>query len=211
MGKLTHAMVHCSYTKAIKSITADDILQWHLGPKDLKDSNGKRIGVRYKGKTYKDRMDLPVEKIAGASIFTLRGNGWSKPGYSDVIERSGSLISLIGYDDDDWVESWEITNGASGWNGRTRHVCLIGGKANNGKDTEDNFTNTQYVALEAWVKATVRNHSKIKLIGHNQVNKTKGCPGFNVPVWGRKIGLDKRNLDFHNYAGGTYFKLLSDV
>ena len=208
--ELTHAMVHCSFTGAMQNIKASDILKLHIAPKNILNKKGKIVGVKYKGKKYDNRLSLPVRMFGSVPLFRLSGNGWSKPGYSDVIERSGNLVSLIKYNNNDHVDVWEISNGAKGWNGFTRHICLIGGMADNGIDTEDNFTHSQYVALEAWIKATVRDHSDIKLIGHNQVSKVKACPGFNVPIWGRKIGLELSNLDFHNYGGGTHFKFLTD-
>lgn len=197
-------MVHCAFTKAGQKFKAINIIQWQLGPKDVDG------GVIYKGIKYKNRQSLPSDMIGGVPIFKLKGRGWKVPGYADVIERSGSLVGLVGYNSDDHVDSWEITNGALGWNGHTRHICLMGGMAENGKDTEDNFTSAQYTSLEAYIKATIRAHPKIRIIGHNQVTALKDCPGFNVPIWGRKHGISIENVDFHNYGGNTHFRFLTD-
>ena len=65
-------------------------------------------GVWFDGKDIKSWHTDPKPK----------GRGWSKPGYSDIILLDGKVENLIDYDADDWVESWEISNGASGWSRR---------------------------------------------------------------------------------------------
>src|SRR5210317_124976 len=95
-----------------------------------------------------------------------KGRGWRKPGYSDIILLDGGVENLIPYDEDDWVESWEISNGARGWNGTTRHICYIGGRqpVEEGKGGLDTRTAPQKMALEIYVKSTLRNHPHIKVI-----------------------------------------------
>lgn len=134
------------------------------------------------------------------------GRGWRKPGYSDIILLDGKVENLIDYDADDWVESWEITNGASGWNGRTRHICYIGGRATraDGGGGKDTRTEGQLIAMETYVKLTLRLQKDLKIIGHNQTHPTKYCPGFDVAAWAKSIGINDRNIDFTNYANNPF-------
>lgn len=137
----------------------------------------------------------------------LEENGWSRVGYSVLIERSGRQDILVPFDSDEWIEPKELTYGARGYNGTGRHVCWVGGRklASQGGGTEDNRTEMQNHMLEAVVKMMVMLNPTIKLIGHNQVHPEKYCPSFNVPQWAQSIGIDDRNIDFHNYAGNPFY------
>lgn len=153
-------------------------------------------GVWFDGKDIKSWHTDPKPK----------GRGWSKPGYSDIILLDGKVENLIDYDADDWVESWEISNGASGWNGKTRHICYIGGraKATDGGEALDTRTPSQLIALETYVKLTLRLQKSLKVIGHNQVHATKYCPSFDVPAWAQSVGVRDENIDFNNYSNNPF-------
>jgi len=124
----------------------------------------------------------------------IKERGWSRVGYSLLFERSGYMDILIPFDRDDVIESWEISNGARGWNGRTKHMCWAGG-ANN----EDNRTDGQRVAMATVAQILVMQYPDLKLIGHNQVSK-KYCPSFNVPVWAESMGFLPHNIDYKHYG-----------
>jgi len=205
MAKFTHLMIHCAFTKAMQSFTAQDILEWHLAPRDVTDKHGNQYTV-YKGKRYQSRMDLPAERLNGKEIFGLHGRGWRKPGYRDVIERDGSIVNLVPYNMDDHIESWEISNGARGWNGHTAHVCLMGGLAKDGKSPEMNFNDFQLKSLDAYCKTTLRLQPYLKVIGHNQVDPHKTCPSFIVPIWAKFVGIKDENIDFKNHANNPFFE-----
>jgi hypothetical protein len=128
----------------------------------------------------------------------LEENGWSRLGYSLFIPRSGKLDILIPFDKDDVIDSWEISNGAAGWNGRTKHMCWAGGRSEGG-NVHDNRTFGQHSMLEAMVNIHVMLFPQIKIIGHNQVNANKSCPSFDVPKWCREIGLKEINIDSKIY------------
>jgi N-acetylmuramoyl-L-alanine amidase len=125
------------------------------------------------------------------------GRGWRKSGYSDVILLDGTVETLHDFDADDYVESWEITNGARGWNGRSRHWCYIGGLDKNGRPA-DTRTPEQRMVMAAMIKMHIRMTPDIKIIGHNQV-AAKACPSFDVPTWLREIGIPEKNIDDKNY------------
>ncbi len=103
------------------------------------------------------------------------GNGWSKPGYNDVIERDGNVVNLIPYNENPIVDPWEIANGVRGINGRARHRCLIG---------RNQFTEAQFAALRNLLIMDVTYHPAIKIGGHGQFDPQKfKCPGFDVQEW----------------------------
>jgi N-acetylmuramoyl-L-alanine amidase len=139
--------------------------------------------------------EVSVEDI---EKWHLEGRGWSRVGYSDLIQLDGKLLNLIPFDQDDNVDPWELSNGALGYNGKARHVVYSGGCANltlsDGKrPAKDTRTPAQYVALATYVLYTVLRHPDIKVIGHNQIS-SKDCPSFDVPKWCKSIGLHSKNI-----------------
>lgn len=120
------------------------------------------------------------------------GRGWSRVGYSDMILLNGVVAGLVKYNDDEFVDPWEITNGAKGINHKTRHVVYVGGtdKKGNAKDTR---TPAQLEALKDYVFSTIKKHPDIKVCGHNQF-APKACPSFDVKLWCRSIGVHEKNI-----------------
>jgi N-acetylmuramoyl-L-alanine amidase len=121
-----------------------------------------------------------------------KGRGWKQVGYSDLILLDGTPINMVGYNDDNTVDLWEITNGATGINGISRHVVYVGGtdKKGNAKDTR---TPEQIKTLTNYVRNTIKNHPTIKVAGHNQFAQ-KACPSFDVPAWLKSIGVADVNI-----------------
>lgn len=114
------------------------------------------------------------------------GNGWDKAGYNDVIERDGTLVNLIPYDDDEFVDPWEIANGVKGKNRIARHVCLIG---------RDRFTEAQYATLRNLIIEDIMHHEYIKIAGHCQFDDDKFfCPGFDHIGWLESIQIPEKNI-----------------
>jgi len=123
-----------------------------------------------------------------------KGRGWKQVGYSDIIHLDGTVENLVPYNDDDIVDSWEITNGASGINSISRHVVYAGGvSADDVKKAKDTRTWLQELAMITYVKETIARHPNIKVAGHNQFAQ-KACPSFNVPVWLMAIGVSDKNI-----------------
>ncbi|GAB2542440.1 N-acetylmuramoyl-L-alanine amidase [Rufibacter soli] len=120
------------------------------------------------------------------------GRGWKVPGYSRVIRVDGTVDKLRDNNEDAWVDAGEITNGATGFNSNTRHICYIGGldKKMNAKDTR---TAAQKEALKKEVLQILRVCPDIKILGHGQV-APKACPSFHVPTWLREIGVPEKNI-----------------
>ena len=120
--------------------------------------------------------------------------GWSKVGYSDLIHIDGSLESLIKFDQDNTIDSWEISNGARGFNGISRHVVYVGGtEKNNIGQSKDTRTNEQHYTLEHYVKFMLLRHPYLKVIGHNELSN-KNCPSFIVGDWLRSICVNEKNI-----------------
>lgn len=143
----------------------------------------------------------PGRNFTGKDIIEWHtvGRGWSRPGYSTIFRIDGTTEILIPFNNDDNVDSWEISNGAAGWNGRTRHICYIGGGSNS--HPIDSRTPEQNAAMECFIRIHIMMWPNIKILGHNQVNQEKTCPSFNVPDWLQSIGIPVKNIDFN-----TYFK-----
>jgi N-acetylmuramoyl-L-alanine amidase len=145
-------------------------------------------GKHYTGEQVKLWHTLPTVK---------GGRGWSRAGYSDVIELDGKLVNLRPYDQDNLIGEWEYTFGVK-WNTllnrNARHVCYIGGCP---PDTllmsKDTRTEDQNKVLEIYIKYQLLRNPNLVIAGHNQV-QNKGCPSFDVPKWLESIGIPKYNI-----------------
>lgn len=128
------------------------------------------------------------------------GRGWDRPGYSDFIRRDGSLEQLNEYDEDKWVEAHEITYGAAGFNGVSRHICLAGGQdAQKNKlpktgDFNDMMTPEQFVTLREYVLDFLYHHPDCQVLGHYMVHDYKQCPGFDIQKFLRFIEIPEKNI-----------------
>jgi len=186
MGKYKYLTVHCTDTYPNQQVIRATLEMWHLSPRDLPDGS-----VRYKGKTYENRASLPDEKIAGQPIEILKGRGWDRLGYSDLIKRDGSVINLTPYNGDDIIQAHEITWGAAGVNGISRHIALEGGRTQTGYSGMsrflDIFTQEQYESLKMYVLKELEKHPHLQVYGHYHFTDTKTCPNFNVESFMKHI------------------------
>lgn len=111
------------------------------------------------------------------------GRGWKQVGYTDLFHLNGSVERLVANNEDNWVDDWEVTNGAQGYNSVSRHIVYAGGIAYDGKTPKDTRTTGQLAAMAAYVKAFHEKHPKVRIVGHNQLNAGKACPSFDVRAW----------------------------
>ncbi|MDR0505454.1 MAG: N-acetylmuramoyl-L-alanine amidase [Dysgonamonadaceae bacterium] len=118
------------------------------------------------------------------------GRGWSQVGYTDLIHLDGKVERLVQNNEDAYVDGWEVTNGATGYNSVSRHIVYAGGVAKDGKTAKDTRTPAQLTSLENYVKGFHRGQPGIKIIGHNEVAK-KACPSFDVQKWLKQIGINQ--------------------
>lgn len=120
--------------------------------------------------------------------------GWSTFGYNELIERDGSLVVLVPYNEDAVVEQWEVANGVRGKNHLSRHVVMAGGLNDKG-DYEADYTPEQWATLRNLLIMDVMNHPDIQIGGHYQADASKFfCPGFDVPKWLKEKGFNEQNI-----------------
>lgn len=119
------------------------------------------------------------------------GRGWSQVGYSEMIHLDGTIEQLVPYNEDDTVDKFEVTNGASDINSISRHIVYVGGCDKDMKP-KDTRTDAQKKAMEMYVKAHSTFHNW-KVAGHYHFAK-KACPSFNVENWLKEIGLIKSKI-----------------
>jgi len=126
----------------------------------------------------------------------IRGNGWTKVGYSDMFHLDGTLENLIPFNQDNTVDPWEVSNGARGLNGTSRHIVYVGGKQRLTGRAIDTRTEGQKEALATYVRYMVLRHPNIKVMGHYQAASARGktCPNFDVPCWLQEIGIPSINI-----------------
>ena len=118
------------------------------------------------------------------------GRGWKQVGYTDMIHLDGRVERLVQNNEDMNVDTWEVTNGASGYNSVSRHVVYVGGAGSDGKTAKDTRTAAQKEALKAYVQDFHRRFPSVRIIGHNEI-AAKACPSFNVQTWLREIGINQ--------------------
>jgi tartrate dehydratase beta subunit/fumarate hydratase class I family protein len=116
------------------------------------------------------------------------GRGWSQVGYTDIIHLDGKVERLVKNNEDAYVDSWEVTNGAAGYNSNSRHIVYVGGVSKDGKTPRDTRTPEQAAAMEKYVKDFHDRFPEVKIIGHNGVS-AKACPSFDVQKWLSEIGI----------------------
>ena len=189
--ELKYLVIHCTATPEGRAVTPDSIALWHRGALKNADGTFTFLGKKYTSAQLKNlTLILPSGKAVAAD--KTNGRGWSALGYTDMILLDGSLVRLTDNNEDDIVDSWEITNGVAGINNVSRHVVYVGGCDANMKP-KDTRTNEQSIRLAQYVFETVRRHPKILVCGHNQFDK-KACPSFDVFKWLHGICLPLRNI-----------------
>lgn len=157
--ELQYLVLHCTDTKVCRSVSRQDLEQWHL-----------------------------VE------------NGWSRLGYSDMIHTDGNLENLIPYNDDEFVDTWERSNGVGKqvdgeWvNHVARHCVLVGGRDCKGK-RGDTRTKEQRITLPNYFRMQIAMVPDIMIAGHYQFDEKKHfCPGFDVVEYCRSLGIPDKNI-----------------
>ena len=121
-----------------------------------------------------------------------KGRGWSKVGYSKLVLLNGGIHTFVQDNEDQFVDTWEITNGVKGINSISMHVCYVGGvdEKFNPKDTR---TNQQKTALEVIAGKVLLMNPEIKIAGHYHF-AAKACPSFDVEKWLEEIGIPEKNI-----------------
>jgi hypothetical protein len=198
--KFQYIVIHCLDTPYIREITKSDIQLWHLGA--LKNTDGT---YNFQGKKYTEKeiasKRLVLDNGKTYEAIKTNGRGWSQVGYSDFIQRSGTLVNMVPYNMDNIIDSWEITNGATGYNTKSRHIALAGGWSKEGIKTgkkngiyylpEDLYTTEQIDELLKYIRGWKEIVPDLIIIGHNQI-ASKPCPNFNVQLFLEKYNLKNK-------------------
>lgn len=149
--------------------------------------------------------------VTGADIRRMHmspvskgGRGWSRPGYTDLIRLDGSVERIAPNNEDGYVDSAEVTNGAKGYNSVSRHVVYAGGVAKDGKTPKDTRTPAQKAAMRKYATDFHRRHPDVKIVGHRDLSPDlngdgvieprewlKACPSFEVKAWLKEIGIEQ--------------------
>lgn len=122
------------------------------------------------------------------SPVSAGGRGWKQVGYTDLIHLDGSIERLVDNNEDAWVDPWEVTNGAKGYNSVSRHVVYAGGLASDAKTARDTRTPAQLKAMEEYVRDFHNRFPDVKIVGHRDL-APKECPSFDVAAWLESIGI----------------------
>ena len=115
------------------------------------------------------------------------GRGWKQVGYTDLIHLDGRVERLVDNNEDAWVDPWEITNGAKGYNGVSRHIVYAGGLDAYGNSC-DTRTPEQLEAMAAYVRNFHDRFPDVRIVGHRDL-APKDCPCFDVASWLKSIGI----------------------
>lgn len=146
--------------------------------------------------------------VTGADIRRMHtapkssgGRGWKQVGYTDVIRLDGKVERLVDNNEDCYVDPWEVTNGAKGYNSVSRHIVYAGGCDKSGKP-KDTRTAAQKAAMAKYVHDFHAKHPDVKIVGHRDLSPDlngngiiepdewlKACPSFDVAAWLKEIGI----------------------
>jgi hypothetical protein len=149
------------------------------------------------------REGQPISSVQIKKMHTSpppQGRGWKQVGYRDMIHLDGFVENLVRYDNDQVVDSWEITNGAIGLNAISAHIVYVGGLSAKDKP-KDTRTAQQLESMMDYVFNIITLYPDILIAGHNQFD-AKACPSFNVGEWCRSIGIPEKNISKHTFKPG---------
>jgi len=137
--------------------------------------------------------------------YHMNRKGWSRPGYSYLVEESGCLVNVWEHSSKPQVKESEYTFGVrntTGLNRNARHVCYIGGLFDK-EAWGDTRTPQQKAVLDDFVRFQLRLNPNLVILGHNKV-QNKPCPGYDV-----KTDLKARlNIpDWNLYHGRTELRI----
>jgi N-acetylmuramoyl-L-alanine amidase len=121
------------------------------------------------------------------------GKGWSKPGYSDVIELDGTVVNLVPYNEDSVITWNEVAYGAAELNGIARNISYVGGMNKSYTAPKNTLTIKQDSSLKRYVCNYLIKHPSSWVAGHNQF-VAKACPSFDVPSKLRSYGIPEQNI-----------------
>lgn len=97
-----------------------------------------------------------------------------------MVHLDGRVERLVANNEDAYVDGWEVTNGAKGYNGTSRHIVYVGGLDTNRRPA-DTRTPAQKAALKAYVEDFRKRFPWADVCGHRDLpGVAKACPCFDV-------------------------------
>jgi len=119
------------------------------------------------------------------------GRGWLKGGYHWIVDGQGEAHRM--YVDSAATNGTKHLHGVS--NSETLHIAYTGGRKA-GEISEE-----QAATILNLVYSYTQAYPGILVLGHNQVDKNKACPNFNLPKLLVDNGLPEQNLYPHDHYG----------
>jgi len=108
--------------------------------------------------------------------------GWRSPGYHYIIDGGGQIHDIWPID--------KISNGVTGFNKESIHVCYIGGVDRRNKPI-DNRSPAQKKSMVKIISELVAKFPKAEVLGHRDFpNVRKDCPCFDAREWWSKVNKD---------------------
>jgi len=130
----------------------------------------------------------PSQSIGAKEIDRWhRERGWLQIGYHKVIKRDGIVEDGRALD--------AIGAHVREHNHHSIGICIVGGgKENNWKEAEDNFTGETWESLKKLLEELVLKYPEAKIVGHYDLDSNKTCPNFNVQEY--LLNEDIKNYKF---------------
>ncbi len=116
-------------------------------------------------------MDIGVAEIDSWH----KERGYDSCGYHYVIRRNGFIEK--GRDES------QIGAHCKGKNSNSIGICLVGGLADDGKSSQENYTESQFTSLEELLQDLLTRYPNAEINGHRDFNSNKECPCFNIQNW----------------------------
>lgn len=111
------------------------------------------------------------------------GRGWKQVGYTDLFHVNGGIERLVDNDEDDQVDTFEITNGVAGHNSVCRHIVYAGGMTPDNSKPFDSRSLMQKESMKKYVKDFMSKFPQAEVVGHRDLDPNKACPSFDVREW----------------------------
>ena len=112
-----------------------------------------------------------------------QGRGWKQVGYTDLFHVNGGIERLVDNNEDDQVDTFEITNGVAGRNSVCRHIVYAGGMNPDNTAPRDSRSYMQKEAMKKYVKDFMSKFPQAEVVGHRDLDPNKACPSFDVKEW----------------------------
>ena len=109
-----------------------------------------------------------------------KGRGWKQVGYTDMVHLDGIVERLVPNNEDAYVDGWEVTNGAKGYNGTSRHIVYVGGLKSDGKTPADTRTPAQKAEMRRLLEELHERYPHAVIAGHRDLSHDRDCPCFDA-------------------------------